>query len=106
MLHLYLVNAFTGQSAPYGLDNIEGNKLAAKRINEAGGFTDNLGNKYTIKLSDWDMGNSREQAIAGVRKAAGDPSVLAVLGPAPSTGFVPIVPVAGQLKIVVIATEL
>lgn len=103
-VHFYLINAATGPSAPYGLRNFEGNKLAGKLINEAGGFTDRCGNQYTIKLTEFDMSNSREQAIAGLRQAASIPSVLAVAGPSPSVGFVPMVPVAGQMKIPLTAT--
>jgi len=50
------------------------------------------------------MANSHEQAIAGLRKAADDPTVLAVLGSTPSTGFAAMEPVAGQVKMPVIAT--
>src|ERR687887_50234 len=74
------------------------------QLNEAGGFTDDCGNHYTIKLSIWDMANSHEQAIAGLRKAADDRTVLAVLGSTPSTGFAAMEPVAGQIKMPVIAT--
>ena len=104
VVHFYQVNALTGQAGSYGTRSIHGVELATKHINEAGGFTDTCGNKYTIKLSVWDMANSREQAIAGLRKAADDASVLAVLGSTPSTGFAAMEPVAGQVKMPIIAT--
>src|SRR5262245_26970531 len=87
VVHFYQVNALTGQAGSYGTRSIHGVELATKHLNDAGGFMDTCGNKYTIKLSVWDMANSREQAIAGLRKAADDASVLAVLGSTPSTGF-------------------
>ena len=85
VVHLYQVNALTGQAGSYGTRSIHGVELAAKHLNDAGGFTDTCGHTYTIKLTVWDMANSREQAITGLRKAADDASVLAVLGSTPST---------------------
>src|SRR6266487_6257423 len=76
VVHFNQVNALTGQAGSYGTRSIHGAELAAKQINEAGGFTDDCGNHYTIKLSVWDMANSHEQAIAGLRKAADDRTVL------------------------------
>ena len=104
VVHFFQDNALTGQAGSYGTRSVHGVELAAKHINDGGGFTDTCGNKYTIKLSVWDMANSHEQAIAGLRKAADDPTVLAVLGSTPSTGFAAMEPVAGQVKIPVIAT--
>jgi branched-chain amino acid transport system substrate-binding protein len=104
VVHFYQVNALTGQAGSYGTRSIHGVELVAKHLNDAGGFTDTCGNTYTIKLSVWDMANSREQAIAGLRKAADDPTVLAVLGSTPSTGFAAMEPVAGQVKMPIIAT--
>jgi len=104
VVHFFQDNALTGQAGTYGTRSVHGVELATKHINDAGGFTDTCGNKYTIKLSVWDMANSHEQAIAGLRKAADDPTVLAVLGSTPSTGFAAMEPVAGQVKMPVIAT--
>src|SRR5262249_42106397 len=81
-----------------------GAALAAKQITDGGGLTDTRSNKHTVKLSVWDMANSHEQAIAGLRKAADDRTVLAVLGSTPSTGFAAMEPVAGQVKMPVVAT--
>ena len=103
VVHFFQINALTGQAGSYGTRSIHGAELAAKHLNDAGGFTDTCGNTYTIKLSVWDMANSREQAIAGLRKAADDTSVLAVLGSTPSTGFAAMEPVAGQVKMPIIA---
>src|SRR5262249_9890046 len=56
------------------------------------------------KLPPGDMAPSRGQAFSLLRQAAGDSTILAVIGPSPSTGYVPMAPVAGQLKVPVIAT--
>lgn len=104
VVHFSSINAQTGQSAAYGSKVIEGVNLAAKAINDGGGFTDKCGGKYKVKITTSDMANSREQAVSLLRQASGDASVLAVVGPSPSTGYVPMVPVAGQLKIPVIST--
>ena len=85
-VHFFEVNALTGQSASYGTRTVHGVELGAKHINASGGFTDSCGNTYTVKVTPHDMANSREQAIAGLRKAADDPTVLASLGSTPSTG--------------------
>jgi branched-chain amino acid transport system substrate-binding protein len=102
--HFWEVNALTGQSASYGIRSVHGIELAAKHVNDAGGFQDDCGNTYTVKLTVHDMANNREQAISGLRKAADDPTVIVSLGSTPSTGFVPMVPVAGQVKLPIIGT--
>jgi branched-chain amino acid transport system substrate-binding protein len=104
VVHFSSINGQTGQSAAYGSKVIEGVDLAAKAINDAGGFADKCGTRYKLKITTGDMANSREQAVSLLRQAASDASVLAVVGPSPSTGYVPMVPVAGQLKIPIIAT--
>lgn len=103
-VHFYSVDAMTGQSATFGTRTRNGVLLRAKKINAAGGFKDDAGNTYKIKITAEDMANSREQAIALFRKGAADPTVLGVIGPTPSTGYVPIVPAAGQLKLPVMST--
>jgi len=104
VVHFSSINGQTGQSAAYGSKVIEGVNLAAKAINDTGGVADRCGGKYKVKVTTGDMANSREQAVSLLRQAAADSTVLAVVGPSPSTGYVPMVPVAGQLKIPVIAT--
>jgi branched-chain amino acid transport system substrate-binding protein len=104
VVHFSSINGQTGQSAAYGSKVIEGVNLAAKVVNDAGGVADRCGGRYKVKVTTGDMANSREQAVSLLRQAAGDSTVLAVVGPSPSTGYVPMVPVAGQLKIPVIAT--
>ena len=97
-VHLYTVNATTGQSASQGLDAIREQQLLVDHVNDQGGLEDSCGNVWNVDLTVWDMANSREQAIAGIRAAAGDPSVLAVLGPSPDVGNLPMIPVAGELS--------
>jgi branched-chain amino acid transport system substrate-binding protein len=104
VVHFSSINGQTGQSAAYGSKVIEGVNLATKAINEAGGFSDRCGGKYTVKVTTGDMANSREQAVSLLRQAAGDSTVLAVIAPSPSTGYVPMVPVAAQLKIPIMST--
>lgn len=99
VIHFFSVNGITGQSAAYGGPSAQEEQLFVDNINSKGGFTDSCGNKYTLKLTVYDMANSAEQAVAGIRQAAADPSVLVVLGPTPDTGNVPMTPVAGELKI-------
>ena len=105
-LHLYSVNAFTGSSAPYGLRGAHGAAVAAKQINDAGGFTDNAGSRYTIKLTNFDTGDSKDQGMAGLRRAADDLSALAVIGPSPSTVFLGLLPAVGQLKMPLVSFSL
>ena len=102
--HFFEVNALTGQSASYGTRSVHGVELAAKHVNDEGGFQDNCGNTYTVKLTVHDMANNREQAISGLRRAADDETVIVSLGSTPSTGFVPMVPVAGQVGLPIIGT--
>jgi branched-chain amino acid transport system substrate-binding protein len=105
-VNFYNLNAFTGPLAAFGTTEQHGLELAQKELNASNGgagFADNCGNTYQINFTQWDMAGSREQAIAGVRQAASDQTVLAVLGPFSSVGFVPSVPVAGEMKIPLIS---
>src|ERR1035437_4443700 len=105
-LHFYSVNAFTGPSAPYGLRGAHGAAVAAKQINDAGGFADNEGNRYTIKLTDFDVDDSKDQGMAGLRRAADDPSVLTVVGPSPCTIFLELGSAVGGVKIPLVSFSL
>jgi branched-chain amino acid transport system substrate-binding protein len=89
----------TGQSAVYGNGSTEEAQLAVKQINDAGGFTDNCGNHYSkINLTVWDDGDNAAQSVAGMQKAAADKTNLAVIGSVSDIGWIPDLPVAGQLK--------
>lgn len=98
------IDGLTGPSAAFGGAADNGKRLAADTVNAAGGFEDDCGTRYTIELQHQDMVEDRNQAITLVRRAAGDAAVLAVLGPTLSTGFVPAVPLAGELDLPVIGT--
>jgi branched-chain amino acid transport system substrate-binding protein len=104
VVHFSSINGQTGQSAAYGSKVIEGVNLAVKAVNDGGGFTDKCGAKYKVKVTTGDMANSREQAVSLLRQAAGDSTVLGVIAPSPSTGYVPMVPVAAQLKVPIMST--
>lgn len=93
------IQPLTGPSAAYGIRARDGGLVAVEEINAAGGWTDAKGQKYTLEMLDGDMANDPKQAITLFRQYAGDPGVLAALGPTNSVGFVPLVPVAGQLKL-------
>ena len=52
--------------------------------------------------SNWapqDMANDPKQAVTIFRQPATDDAVIAAVGPTNSVGFVPIVPIAGQVKL-------
>src|SRR6266571_2526698 len=83
VVHFSSINGQTGQSAAYGSKVIEGVNLAAKAINDAGGFADKCGARYKVKITTGDMANSREQAVSLLRQAAADASVVAVVGVRP-----------------------
>src|SRR4051794_20661112 len=80
-VHFYVVNNVTGSGAYYGEGTKRLEHLLADRVNAAGGFKDAHGNKYTLRLTDFDPGDSREAAVAAMRKAVGDKSVLGVISP-------------------------
>jgi branched-chain amino acid transport system substrate-binding protein len=102
VLTLAGINALTGPSAAPGIRTQHGAELAVKDVNDAGGLKDNCGNTYSVRITEQDMGNDRNQAIALLRGDGDDSSVLAVVGPTPSVGLVPMVPVAGEIKMPVI----
>jgi branched-chain amino acid transport system substrate-binding protein len=98
VLRIQSIQPLTGPSASFGNRVHAGSELAVKEINDAGGFQDGQGNSYTIELIKQDMANDRNEAIALLRQAAGDSSILVNLGPCNSVGFLPMVPVAGQVR--------
>lgn len=98
VLKIAAIQAETGQSAALGVRARDGSILAVDDINAAGGWTDAAGKSWKIALQTEDMVNDPKQAITLLRQFARDRSILAVIGPTSSVGFVPMVPVAGQLK--------
>src|SRR5258706_11910198 len=77
VVHFSSINGQTGQSAAYGSKVIEGVNLAAKTINEAGGFAGKCGTRYKVQITTGDKANSPQQAGALLRQAAADPHVPA-----------------------------
>jgi branched-chain amino acid transport system substrate-binding protein len=96
------IEPLTGPSAAYGLRSRDGAKMAVDAINAGGGFHDAKGNTYTIEMRLDDMANDPRQAITLYRQQALDPAVRATIGPTNSVGYVPLVPIAGQLRLVVV----
>lgn len=89
----------TGPSAAYGIRGRDGSILAVDEINAAGGWTDAKGKKYSFEMTVGDMANDPKQAITLFRQYATDPQIIGALGPTNSVGYVPLVPVAGQIKL-------
>ena len=92
------IQGVTGPSAAYGIRSRDGSIIALEDINKAG-WKDASGKSYTFEMVHSDMANDPRQAITLFRQAASDPSICAVIGPANSVGYVPMVPVAGQVKL-------
>ncbi len=96
------IQPITGPSAAYGIRARDGAILAVEEVNAAGGWTDAKGRNYQLEMFVGDMANDAKQAITLFRQYATDPQVICSLGPTNSVGFVPLVPVAGQIKLPVI----
>jgi branched-chain amino acid transport system substrate-binding protein len=92
------LQSLTGPSAPYGIRGRDGARLAVEDINSAGG-AEVGGQKLKVEIIDADIANDARQAVTLFRQFAGDASIVAVLGPINSVGFLPCIPVAGQSEI-------
>ena len=93
------IQPLTGPSAAYGIRARDGALMAVDEINAAGGWTDAKGKKYQFEMPLGDMVNDPKQAITLFRQYATDPQMMVALGPTNSVGYVPLVPVAGQIKL-------
>jgi len=98
------VEALTGPSSAYGQRCRDGAVMAVEEINAGGGFADSKGTQYSLEIATDDMANDARQAVTLYRQHALDSSIVAQLGPANSVGFVPMVPLAGQLKLPLIGS--
>src|ERR1051325_9047830 len=96
------IQPLTGPSAAYGIRARDGAIMAVDEINAAGGWTDAKGKKDQVEKPLGDMVNEPKQAITLCRQYATDAQVIAALGPTNSVGYVPLVPVAGQIKLPII----
>lgn len=92
------VQPLTGPSAAYGIRARDGALIAVEEVNAAGGWTDAKGQKHQLEMVLGDMANDPKQAITLFRQYAADSQMLASIGPTNSVGYVPLVPVAGQMK--------
>lgn len=92
------IQSLTGPSAAYGIRARDGTALAVEEINAAGGWTDAKGILHKLEIVTDDMANDPKQSVTLFRRYAADPQIICVLGPTNSVGFIPLVPVAGQLK--------
>jgi branched-chain amino acid transport system substrate-binding protein len=93
------VEALTGPSSAYGQRCRDGALMAVEEINAAGGFTDSKGAQYTLEVATEDMANDARQAVTLYRQHALNDAIVAQIGPANSVGYVPMVPLSGQLKL-------
>jgi branched-chain amino acid transport system substrate-binding protein len=93
------IEALTGPSAAYGIRGRDGALMAIDEINAAGGITDGKGGKAKLELVAQDMANDPKQAVTIFRQFATDNAVIASIGPTNSVGFVPILPIAGQVSL-------
>lgn len=92
------IQPLTGPSAAYGIRARDGALIAVEEVNAAGGWADAKGQKYQLEMLVGDMANDPKQAITLFRQYATDSQMLVSIGPTNSVGYVPLVPVAGQLK--------
>jgi|SRR5262245_3743038 len=93
------IQPLTGPSAAYGIRARDGAIIAIEEVNAAGGWTDAKGAKHQFEIVVGDMANDPKQAITLFRQFATDAQVIASLGPTNSVGYVPLVPVAAQIKL-------
>jgi branched-chain amino acid transport system substrate-binding protein len=99
VLKIGQIEALTGPSAAYGQRGADGARMAVEAINGAGGFQDSKGNSYTIDVHLDDMANDARQAITLYRQNALNSEISIFVGPTNSVGYVPLVPIASQLKL-------
>ena len=86
--------SLTGPAAPYGQDNLHGLQLAQDQINAKGGID---GRKIEVIVND-DAGDPA-QAVRLARQYAGDPSVLAIIGPTRTGSTVAVSKILPSLQI-------
>jgi branched-chain amino acid transport system substrate-binding protein len=102
VLKIGQIEPLTGPSAAYGQRSLDGARMAVDAINAAGGFQDSKGNTYTIDVHVDDMANDARQAITLYRQNALNSDIAINIGPTNSVGYVPLVPIASQLKLVLV----
>lgn len=90
------IEPLTGPSAAYGIRARSGADLAVEEIARTGLTVGGTTYRLTIEASD--MANDARQALTLLRQLASDARVVCAVGPTNSVGYVPLIPVAGQLK--------
>ena len=98
-IKLRQIEPLTGPSAAYGIRARDGAAMAVEEINAAGGVSDGQGGKFRLEIAAEDMANDPKQAVTIFRQFATDSSVVASIGPTNSVGFVPLLPIAGQVNL-------
>ena len=102
IVHLGQIEPLTGPSAAYGIRGRDGAASALAELAQAGGFHDSKGRLYQFALHLGDMANDARQAITLYRQNALNPAIRVNIGPTNSVGYVPIVPIAAQLRLLLI----
>lgn len=90
------IQPLTGSSASFGVRNRNGSVLAVEEVNADGLSIE--GSTFRLELVQGDMVADQKQAVTLFRQYASDGATLCVFGPNSSLGFIPLVPVAGQLE--------
>ena len=98
-LHLGQIESLTGPSSPAGLRGRAGTEVAIADLNKNG--IEIGGTTYKIETTVGDCANDARQAITLLRQYAAT-DMLCSIGPTNSVGYVPIVPVAGQLNFAIV----
>ena len=102
ILKLTQIESLTGPSSSYGIRAAGGSQYAVDEINTAGGFTDTKGVTRKLAIVADDMASDAAQAVTLFRQHALSPDVVAQVGPVNSTGFIPLVPLARQMKLMIV----
>ncbi len=101
-LQIGQIEPLTGASSAYGIRCRDGAASAIAEIEHAGGFHDAKGTEDRPAVNLGDMANDARQAITLYRQNALDTSICASIGPTNSVGYVPIVPIAAQMQLLLI----
>lgn len=96
------IEPLTGPSSAYGIRCRDGAASAVAELERVGGFHDSNGTQYRLAVDCGDMANDARQAITLYRQNALNSSVRANIGPTNSVGYVPIVPIAAQMHLLLI----
>lgn len=92
------VLATSGASASLGQPVYDGVVYAVKKLNDAGGVTIN-GEKYTVKLIQYDDKGTADSTISAVQRLIENDKVAAIIGPITSTSALATMEVTEKAKI-------